>query len=333
MVEVVDGLRVAGDALSIRVDRAAAALEGLDPDAIGKEVQAQVEGSVATQVQQGEQVLGVRLWTPAPLHDSVEALRALRIHAPDGHELPLSRVASVEIEAGQAQITRENLQPFVGVTARLEGRDLGSAMGEVRRAVGALTLPAGVRLEYGGLYVQQKQSFSDLAIVFVAALLLVTLLLLVLFENVAMVASIVTVVLLAAGAVFVGLWSTGTELNISALMGLTMIVGIVTELAIFFFAEVEIDRAGTIGRRGQSAPAPTSGDLLRAGSARLRPILMSAVIAILALSPLALGLGEGAGMQKPLAIAIISGLIAGAPLVLLVLPAAWLAFARPRSRR
>ena len=330
VVEVVDGLRVAGDAVLIKVDRPAAAVEGLDPDAISKQIQAQLEGAVSTQIQSGETVIGVRLWTPAALRNRVEALNAMTLKAPDGHALPLSRVAKLAIEAGQAQITRENLQPFVGVTGRLEGRDLGSAMGEVKKVIAKLTLPAGVRLEYGGLYAQQKQSFGDLAMVFAAALLLVTLLLLFLFENVSVVLAIVGIVLLAAASVFVGLWVTHTELNISALMGLTMIVGIVTELAIFYFAEIELDHGGLDRTGSRMATEERRTVLLEAGHARLRPILMSAVIAILALSPLALGLGEGAGMQKPLAIAIISGLIAGAPLVLLVLPAAWLALSRRR---
>ncbi|MDP9102610.1 MAG: efflux RND transporter permease subunit, partial [Pseudomonadota bacterium] len=330
VVEVVDGLRVAGDAVLIKVDRPAAAVEGLDPDAISKQIQAQLEGAVSTQIQSGETVIGVRLWTPAALRNRVEALNAMTLKAPDGHALPLSRVAKLAIEAGQAQITRENLQPFVGVTGRLEGRDLGSAMGEVKKVIAKLTLPAGVRLEYGGLYAQQKQSFGDLAMVFAAALLLVTLLLLFLFENISVVLAIVGIVLLAAASVFVGLWVTHTELNISALMGLTMIVGIVTELAIFYFAEIELDHGGLDRTGSRMATEERRTVLLEAGHARLRPILMSAVIAILALSPLALGLGEGAGMQKPLAIAIISGLIAGAPLVLLVLPAAWLALSRRR---
>ncbi len=134
-------------------------------------------------------------------------------------------------------------------------------------------------------------------------------------------ASVLSVVLLAASAVFVGLWITGTELNISALMGLTMVVGIITELAIFYFAEVSLETSAD------------RADLAAAGLARLRPILMSAVIAILALSPLALGLGEGAALQKPLAIAIISGLIAGAPLVLLLLPAVYAALTRAPPTR
>ena len=321
VVEVVDGLRVAGDAILVKVNRPAAALEGLDPDAVSRQMQNLVGGNVATQVQNGERLIGVRVTTPANLRDRLTSIAQLRLHAPDGHDLPLSRVATVTIEPGQQQITREDLQPFVGVTARLEHRDLGSAMQQVRKTIQGLSLPAGVRVEYGGLYAEQQKSFGDLALVFASALLLVSLLLLYLFEQWTVVASVLSVVLLAASAVFVGLWITGTELNISALMGLTMVVGIITELAIFYFAEVSLETSAD------------RADLAAAGLARLRPILMSAVIAILALSPLALGLGEGAALQKPLAIAIISGLIAGAPLVLLLLPAVYAALTRAPPTR
>jgi multidrug efflux pump subunit AcrB len=269
-------------------------------------------------VQKGELLFGVRVWTPGTLRDRVKTIANLRLRAPDGHDLPLSRVATVEVEPGQQQVTREDLQPFVGVTARLEHRDMGSAMAEVRKTIAGLALPAGVRIEYGGLYAQQQSSFADLATVFVAALLLVMLLLLFLFERWRAAFSVMAAVVPAAAAVFIGLWVTGTELNISALMGLTMVVGIITELAIFYFAELSFEAA------------IDAKMLAAAGDARLRPILMSAIIAILALSPLALGIGQGSAMQRPLAIAIISGLAAGAPLVLLVLPAV---FAALNARR
>jgi len=316
LVEVVDGLRVAGDTIAVKVNRPAAALEGLAPDEVARQLGEAIGGQTATSVQAGQVLVAVRVRAPAALRDRVAAIGDLRLRAPDGHEVAVSRIAQVVIEPGEQQINREDLQPFVDITARLEHRDLGSAMAQVRRTVAGLALPPGVRVDYGGLYAQQRQSFSDLAAVFAAALLLVSLLLLYLFERWTVVVSVLAVVLMAASAVFAGLWVTGTELNISALMGLTMVVGIVTELAIFYFAEVSF------------ATSPDGASLQAAGEARLRPILMSAAIAILALSPLALGLGEGAAMQKPLAIAIISGLLAGAPLVLLVLPAAYAAVSR-----
>ncbi len=321
LVEVQNGLRVAGDAIIVHVDRVRAAFEGLDPDAVTRQIATLVGGSVVGQIQSGEKLLGVRLWSPDALRDRFEALGKLRLRAGDGHTLPLSRVADIRIATGQPQITRDNLEQMIPVTARLEGRDLGSAMRDVRKAVAAMKLPLTVRIEYGGLYAEQQKSFRGLAAVFAAALLLVAALLLYLYERWAVVLAILSTVMLSVAAVFLGLWVTGTELNITAMMGMTMIIGIVTEIAIFYFAELD------------TAVEPTADALIDAGRLRLRPILMTALIAILALMPLALGLGAGSAMQTPLAIAIISGLIAAVPLVLLLMPALYGGLAGSRARR
>ncbi|MEK8090256.1 efflux RND transporter permease subunit [Thermithiobacillus plumbiphilus] len=312
VVEVLSGVVIAGDAIDIRVDRVRAGLEGLDPEAATRQIKDLLAGNVASQIPAGEKMIGLRVWTPADLRARVQQLEGLRLQAPDGHVLPLSRIATVSISQGQAQIVREDLKPMVAVTARIEGRDLGSTMKDVQAGLRNFNLPAGVYIEYGGLYQQQQQSFRDLSVVFAAALLLVTVLLLFLYERFAVVLAILATVLLAVSGVFVGLWLTGTELNISAMMGMTMIIGIVTEVAIFYFAE--------LGLEGHhDSPA-----LIEAGTQRMRPILMTSLIAILALLPLALGIGTGSAMQTPLAIAIISGLLLAVPLVLLLMPALYL---------
>ncbi len=316
VVEVVNGLRVAGDAIDVRVDRAAAAIAGVDPDAIARQVEAAVGGTVATQILSGEQVIDVRVRLPQELRSRADALGKLLIRAPDGRTVTLQSVAKISIAAGQRQITREDLAPMIPVTARLEGKDLGTGMADVKRTIDGLHLPVGVRVDYGGLYAQQRRSFADLTTVFVAALLLSALLLTLLFERWAYTAAVIGTVLLSTTAVFLGLWLTGTELDISALMGLTMVVGMITELAIFFLAELPV--AGAI----------TASGLVEAGRARLRPILMSALIAVLTLLPLALGISRGAGLQAPLATAIIAGLVIGAPLVLCFLPMLLLLFGR-----
>ena len=325
VVEVRDGLRVAGDSLEVHVDPVRASLEGLDADVAAKQLEALVGGQLAGWVQQGQKLVGIRVWTPPGLRGRIESLNELQLRAPDGHLLPLSRIADVRLTPGQPQLTREDLEPMVAVTGRLEGRDLGSAMRDVQRAVRDSTLPPGVRVEYGGVYAEQQQSFRDLAGVFTAAVLLVTLLLLYLYERWAAVVAILVTVLLAAAAVFVGLRVTGTELNISALMGLTMIVGIVTEIAVFYFAEIDTTQAAE------------PRHLVEAGGRRLRPVLMTTLIGILALLPLALHPAGGAAMQTPLAIAIISGLLFALPLVLLLMPAVYAVLARrgakpPQSR-
>jgi multidrug efflux pump subunit AcrB len=310
LVEVNDGLRVAGDAIVIKVERAEAALFGLNPDEVATQAQAAVDGVVATQIQQGETLVNVRLRVGGNLHQRISTLRNLPLRSVDGRVTSLGAIASIGVSPGQKQLTRENLAPFVAVTARLEGRDLGSAMTDVMSVVGALDLPPGIRVEYGGLYKQQQQSFRDLSLVFVAALLLTALLLTVLFSSWKATLAALATVMLSAAAVIVGLWLTHTEMDISALMGLTMVVGMVTELVVFFLAELDTGKA------------IDHESVRQAGAARLRPILMSALIAILTLAPLALGVDRGAGLQTPMARAIIFGLLIGAPLVLSFLPAA-----------
>ena len=173
--------------------------------------------------------------------------------------------------------------------------------------------------ELGGLYMQQQIAFRGLVAVFVAALALVFLLLLFLYEQFAAAIAIMVSPLLAMTAVFTGLWLTAIELNISAMMGMTMIVGIVTEVSIFYFSEYhELLRANI----------DKSTALIQAGHNRLRPIVMTTLTTILALLPLALALGQGSAMQQPLAVAIISGLLVQIPLVVIVMPLVYKSLAR-----
>jgi multidrug efflux pump subunit AcrB len=169
-------------------------------------------------------------------------------------------------------------------------------------------IPSNVLYTFGGLYEQQQIAFRGLTIVLAAAIVLVFLLLLFLYESFRVAITMLLIPLFAVAGVFIGLWVTGTEFNITSRMGMTMIVGIVTEIAIFYYSEF------------QSLPA-SEDRLIRAGINRMRAISMTAFAAILALLPLALGIGRGSAMQQPLAIAIISGLIFALPLVLIVLPA------------
>jgi CzcA family heavy metal efflux pump len=309
LTAVRDGVIVAGDALDIHIDLARAALEGIAPADASKQVAALLSGDVATQVQSGVLLTDVRVWIPPAQRDRVSSIGDLPLKATDGHVFSLSRIATVVPLTGQAEIERDSARRMVAVTARVEGRDMGSAAKEVQRLLdaGAL-LPAGVSYEMGGLYAEQQSAFRGLATVFIAALAIVTVLLLLLYENFRIVAAIIAMPLLAAGAVGLGLWITGIELNIMALMGLTMIIGIVTEVAIFYFTEYD-----SLVADG----APPASALIDAGVNRLRPIAMTTIAAILALTPLALG----ASMQKPLAVAIIAGLLAQGPLVLLAMPA------------
>ena len=310
--EVRNGIVLAGDALDIQIDPIKSALEGMTAEGVTKALSDLLAGDVSTRVQRGPKTVGIRVWTPESLRRTDRDLGELPIRAADGHVFPLKRVATLLPITGQPEINREDLKRMAAVTARITGRDLGSTVADVKALLDKPgTFPAGVYYTLGGLYEQQQIAFRGLVIVIVAAVLLVFLLLLFLYESFRVALAMLSIPLLAMTAVFGGLWLTGTELNITAMMGMTMVVGIVTEVAIFFYSEYA------------DLPDDLDGNerLLLAGKNRMRPIAMTTIAAILALLPLGLGMGQGASMQQPLAIAILSGLVIQFPLTLLVLPA------------
>ncbi|MDE2345436.1 MAG: efflux RND transporter permease subunit, partial [Gammaproteobacteria bacterium] len=229
----------------------------------------------------------------------------------NGHVYPLGSFASISTVNGRPEIDSDNLKRMFAVTARISGRDLGSTIAAVKKVLAAPGLiPKNVEVQFGGLYKQQQIAFRGLAIVFAAALALIFLLLLFLYERFRVVLSIMTAPLMAAAMVFTALWITGIELNITAMMGLTMIIGIVTEVAIFYFSEfVELKNAESFNHA-----------LVQAGLNRMRPIALTTLTTILALMPLALDIGRGSAMQQPLAVAIIAGETVQLPLVLVVMP-------------
>ncbi len=324
LVEVRDGINPAGDALDIRIDRVKAAFEGIDPAEATRVADIFLRGQVVTRIPTSLKEIGVRVWSPDRFRKTELDVANVPIRAPDGHTFPLQRIATITPVSGQPQITRENLQHMVAVTGRLEGRDLGSAAAEVARTLNQPGfLPPSVRYQLGGLYAQQQIAFHGLLLVFAAAAGAVFVLLLFLYERLSVAFAILVMPLLAACAVFVGLWVTDIELNIAAMMGMTMIIGIVTEVAVFFFSEYEDLR---------TAGMPVFDALIGAGRNRMRPIVMTTVAAILTLLPLALAIGQGSAMQQPLAVAIISGLVVQLPLVLLMMPALYLAILRPAER-
>ncbi|MBS0393117.1 MAG: efflux RND transporter permease subunit [Proteobacteria bacterium] len=312
VVDVKDGLNPAGDALLVRVDPVRAAAEGVTPAAVAQQVTTVASGEVAAQLPRGPKTVGVRVWLPPDGRQHLTDVARLQLEGPDGRRFALSRVASLREVSGQPEITRDNLKRLVAVTARISGRDLGAAIRMVRGVLdrpGAL--PGGVYYALGGLYEQQQIAFRGLLAVLAAAVALVFALLLFLYERVRIACVVLAMPLLALPGVFVGLWIAGVTLNISAMVGLTVVVGIVTEVGVFFVSEL----------KEHLDEAPLAEAIARARRQRLRPILMSALAAVLTLMPLALAFGEGARMQQPLAIAIVAGLLLEVPLVLVVLPA------------
>jgi multidrug efflux pump subunit AcrB len=313
VVDVKSGVVIAGDALDIDVNREKAALEGMDPDSVTKALTAYLSGLVTTQVQRGPKMVGVRLWVSQSDRATADSLPGIQLRAPDGHLFPLGRVAEIKSITGQPQIMRDDLKRVVAVKGRISGRDLGSTVKDVRKVLSQSGLiPPDLYYSLGGLYEQQQVAFRGLVMVLVAATALVFVLLLFLYESFRVAVAMLMIPLLSTAAVFVGLWLTGIELNITSMMGLTMIVGIATEASIFYYSEYrQIENE-------EGLPYPR---LVQAGINRMRPIIMMKLAAICALLPLALGWGQGSAMQQPLAVAIIAGLIIQLPLTLIALPA------------
>jgi len=311
VVEIKSGVQLAGDALNVKVDAARAAFEGMSVDAITQAIDQALSGTVATQLPQISKSVGVRVWMSDAMHARIPQLERLPIRAPDGHIFPLGRVASVVPVSGQPQISREDLQPMVAVTARIEGRGIGAAVADVKTLLARQgVLDAGVRYELGGLYQQQQIAFLGLSKVFAAALVAEFILLMFLYRRLWLAFIVLGCSLFSTTAVFIALWLSGVDLNITAMMGMTMIIGIGTEMAIFYVSEYVVLSETMEPRRA----------LRVASEDRMRPITMTTLAAILTLLPLALAIGQGSGLQQPLAIAIIAGLTLQYPMVLLVMP-------------
>ncbi len=305
------GVVVAGDSLYVKINSAAAGIHGMTPKQISRFVHEYVYGVVATTIRRGPQMIGVRVWAPRNMRRTAADLGNLLIRAPDGRQFALRSVAKVQIRAGEQEIDHINLQRMIAVTARIHGRDMGSVMAAVKKVLNHPGMfPKGVYYRLGGLYRQQQIAFRGLMVVMLGGVVLVFLLLLFLYESFGAAIAMMVIPLLALACVFVGLWITHTQLNISSMMGMTMVVGIVTEVTIFYYSEYHELRDHEHGARR----------LIQAGKNRMRPIAMTTIAAILALLPLAMVISPGAAMQQPLAIAIISGLLAQMPLTLLLLP-------------
>jgi len=229
VVEVKTGIIPAGDALNIQVDRVKVGLEGMDPEAVTRALTDFLSGNVTTHIQEGPKLIGVRVWIPRDARDIVRNIENLLLRAPDGHLFPLKRVASLIPVSGEPEIMRDDLKRMVAVTARISGRDLGSTVSDVKRALARSgVIPSNVLYSFGGLYEQQQIAFRDLTVILIAAILLVFLLLLFLYESFRVAFAMLLVPLFAVAGVFFWLWVTGTEFNITSRMGMTMIVGIVT---------------------------------------------------------------------------------------------------------
>ncbi|MFZ0659597.1 MAG: efflux RND transporter permease subunit, partial [Candidatus Binataceae bacterium] len=300
LVDVFSGVVLSSPEEEVLVNESAAARYGLSAADIQTALHAIIQGTVATNIRMGDRLLGVRVRYPEQFHLDLSTLSEVMLKTPSNGRVPLSSVTKFDFKGERTELNRERLRPVVHVTARLAGVDLGTAMNRVRAALAKFPLAPGVTLEYGGLYAQQQQAFSQLAIVLIAGTVAMFLILIWEFGRLApAIACLIAAVASLAGS-FLGLDLTGITLNISSFMGIIMVAGITAKNGILLLDSAEHEVA-----RGL---APTRA-LADAARIRMRPILMTTLATAAGLFPLALGLGAGAKVQQPLSIAVIGGLI------------------------
>ncbi|MDP4130326.1 MAG: efflux RND transporter permease subunit, partial [Bacteroidota bacterium] len=284
---------------------------GITPASLQYQMQTNLEGNIVGNILEKEQITPIRIIDSDSSYRSTAGLSRLRIFLPSGKLKPIGELATIRVNDGDAELKRENLQSMGEITARLENRDLGSVMQDIRKKVGSgIALPQGYHIEYGGAYADQQQSFKELLMILIASSLLVFAVILFLFRDFRIAFLIIALAVLGISGSYIALYITGTPLNVGSYTGLIMIVGIIGENAIFTFLQF----------RDSLKENTVDHSIVFAISTRLRPKLMTALGAIIALLPLALGIGTGAQLHQPLAIAVIGGFLAALPILLIILP-------------
>ncbi|MFZ1800093.1 MAG: efflux RND transporter permease subunit, partial [Chitinophagaceae bacterium] len=295
----------------IKPNYASMAFYGITPADLQSQVQLSLEGNLAGKIFEKEQEMPIRLVYPGSVTRSTSSLENIPVFAPNGLLHRLSELATIEINSGDAEIQREDLQTLGLVTARLENRDLGSVVNDIKDGISQkIHLPQGYHIEYSGAYAEQQKSFSELLMILISSSLLVFCVILFLYKDFRIAVLILLVAVLGISGSYLALYFTQTPLNVGSYTGLIMMVGIIGENAIFTFLQYRESRRN----------ADVDQAIVYAISTRLRPKLMTALGAIIALLPLALGIGTGAQLHQPLAIAVIGGFVIALPLLLIVLP-------------
>jgi len=295
----------------VELDRERAAALGVSAEDVGTAMRTKIRGDVVGEFREGEERIDIRLRAGERFRSLASGVQALRIILPGGTTIPVSAVAEVVIGRGPAAIYRYSGARVAEITALPTTRDLGKALDAVDAAVSNLVLPAGVRLELAGQNEELSVSFNSLWLAMALATFLVYVVMASQFESLIHPFVILMAVPLGVVGVVAALVLTSTSISVLVLIGAIMLAGIVVNNAI-----VLVDAVNRRRREGQELDTA----LVAAGGERLRPILMTTATTVLALLPMALGLGAGDELRAPLAITVIGGLTVATVLTLIVIP-------------
>ena len=311
VVDTFSGLVYTGNSLNFRLRQNEAQRFGITAESIAAILNTAMLGHISSYVLQDDRIIDIRVLVDPHYINKIETLKELPIRTPDDQIIKLSQVADIVKKPGNLELHREDMRQLVAITARTEGRDMGSVMKDIREKIsGDTSIPAG-SIEFGGLYQQQQESFHKLLIVLLAALVLVFTVLMIDFRSFAEPFAIIAGSLLALPGTIIALYITNTSLNVVSLLGAIIGIGIVAKNGILMLDQVEQFR-----REGMTL----NEALITSGQRRLRPVLMTSLTTLLGMLPLAYGIGASADMLRPLAIAIMGALFISVLLSLIATP-------------
>ncbi|MEE9534469.1 MAG: efflux RND transporter permease subunit, partial [Acidimicrobiia bacterium] len=319
LVDVKTTAELGNPELEVTFDRDQVARLGLDLAAVVGAVRSKVQGEVATRLTEGDREIDIRVRSVEVGATSVEDLRSLIVAQQDGRPIFLRSLAEARIAEGPSEILRIGQKRAAVVSGNLAGRDMGAVAADIRQALRAKALPAGVTARLSGQEEEMQRSFRSLMMALALAVFLVYLVMASQFESFIHPFVIIFTLPLGAIGVILALAVTGNTINVVALIGAVMLAGIVVNNAIVLIDAVNQRRIAGMALRAA---------LMDAGSNRLRPIIMTSATTIVALLPMALGFGWGAELRAPLAITVIGGLTVATGLTLVVIPVVYSLFAR-----
>jgi cobalt-zinc-cadmium resistance protein CzcA len=298
--------------LNISVDRQQAARHGINVSDVQDAVETAIGGKAVSQVLQGEQRYDLVARYEAPYRDTKEAIENIRLVAPSGERVALSQLANIKVTDGASQISREDNSRYVAIKYSVRGRDLGSAVEEAMSAVKAqVKLPVGYHIDWAGEYESQKRSTRRLLIVLPLTILVICMILYTMFKSFKWVVLILGNVAMAPIGGLLALLITGTHFSVSSGVGFLALFGVAVQTGV-----IMLEYINQLRSRGHTIrDAAVEGSVLR-----LRPIMMTMLVASVGLLPAALSRGIGSDSQRPFAIVIVGGLIAALILGVYLLP-------------
>jgi len=324
IIEKVDGTREVTTSyedgipqVQIIADRGIASQYGLTTAQIGSSVRGVLSGSNVTKFKIDGDEIDVVLKGDNMYGQSMSLLGMLPVPTPAGSNVPLSEIAEIKVEKGPISITRENQIRVLTVSGSVVGRDVQSVSSEIEGLLKQYEMPSGYSYAFGGETEQIEETFADLAMVMLVAIVLVYMIIAAQFESLIQPLSIMFSVPLALSGGFIGLFVTGLPLNVIGIIGLIILVGIVVNNAI-----VLVDYINNRRSKGEERDAA----IMKAGPIRIRPIMMTALTTILGLVPMAMGIGEGAELTQSMGVVVIGGLSLSTVLTLVVVPVMYTIF-------